>query len=112
LVAIGIILAALVMLYGYLPPLMRMRRKRDAGSDPGAAREKFLLFNPQKLLPPRILWIITSVLLLLAAGVLWQGGPKFDHSPNVLKPKNSEANAALEQIKARLGGRQEPLWVL
>ena len=42
----------------------------------------------------------------------WKCGLRFDHSANVLKPKNSQANAALEQIKVRFGRTQEPLWVL
>jgi predicted RND superfamily exporter protein len=112
LVAIGIVLAAVVMLFGYLPLLLRFRRRRDAEAHPDAAPEKFLLFNPQRLLPPAILWFITVLLLLISAGLLWKDGPRFDHSSNVLKPKNSEANAALEQIKTRFSRAQEPLWVL
>jgi len=112
LVAIGIILAAVVMLFGYLPLLLRFRRRRDAEEHPDAAKEKFLLFNPQRLLPAATLWFITGLLLFASAGVLWKHGPHFDHSSNVLKPKNSKANAALEQIKARFGRAQEPLWVL
>ncbi|HKS38094.1 MAG TPA: MMPL family transporter, partial [Verrucomicrobiae bacterium] len=96
----------------YLPRLLRVRRKRDAegGSDP--AKEKFLLFNPQRLLPSEIIWLATALLLVASTGLLWKNGPRFDHSSNVLKPKRSEANATLEQIKARFGRAQEPLWIL
>ena len=112
LVAIGIILAAVVMLYGYLPPLLRLRRARDLENNPGAVKEKFLLFTPHRMLPPRIIWIITALLLVASVGLIWKYGLRFDHSANVLKPKNSQANAALEQIKARFGRTEEPLWVL
>lgn len=112
LVGIGIILAAVVMLYGYLPPLLRFRRKRDSLNNLEVVKEKFLLFTPQKLLPPRVIWSITGLLLVASAALLWKNGPRFDHSSNVLKPKNSEADAALEQIKARFSRTQEPLWVL
>jgi predicted exporter len=112
LVAIGIVLAAFVMLYGYLPPLLRMRRQRDLESAPSAPAEKLLLFPTRKLLPKPVVWLISLLLLLASIVVLWRSAPQFDHSPNVLKPKNSAASAALEQIKARFQRTEEPLWVL
>jgi predicted RND superfamily exporter protein len=112
LVAIGIVLAAVVMLYGYLPPLLRMRRTRDLASNPKAEKEKFLLFTARRPLPPRVIWLITALSLAGSIGLLARYGLRFDHSPNVLKPKNSEANAALEQIKIRFARTEEPLWVL
>jgi len=112
LVAIGIVLAAIVMLYGYLPPLLRMRRRRDLEIPSGATHEKLLLFPTRKLLARPVVWLISLLLLIASVAVLWQHGPRFDHSPNVLKPKNSAANAALEQIKARFARTEEPLWVL
>jgi uncharacterized protein len=48
----------------------------------------------------------------MALGVLWRHGLRFDRSANVLKPKKSEATAALEQIRFHFGVRQEPMWVL
>jgi predicted RND superfamily exporter protein/predicted LPLAT superfamily acyltransferase len=109
LVAIGIVLAALVMVFAYLPLLLRFRRQRDAA---GAPVERFLLFNPQRLLPARIIWIITALLAAASAGVLWQAGPRFDHSTAPLRLKNSEANATLDLLKQRFGRQQEPLWVM
>src|SRR6185436_870845 len=111
LVAIGIVLAAVVMLYGYIPPLLRMRRERDL-EEQSHTQEKFLLFMPHRLLPPTIVWGITALSLAVSTGLLWKQGLRFDHSPNVLQPKNSEATATLEQIKSRFGRLQEPLWVL
>jgi predicted exporter len=52
------------------------------------------------------------LLLAVSAGLLWVRGPRFDHSPDPLKPRESEAAAALAQIKARLGRAEDPLWVL
>ncbi|MEY2409596.1 MAG: uncharacterized protein QOF48_2266 [Verrucomicrobiota bacterium] len=112
LVAIGIILAAVVMLYGYLPPLLRFRRARDRAATPSSGGERFLLFTAGNPWPPPVLWGISFVLLLGSTAVLLGKGLQFDHSPNVLKPKNSAANAALEQMKARFDHAQEPLWVL
>lgn len=111
LVAIGIILGAVVMLFAYLPVLLRLRRKRDLAT-PDGVDEKFLLFATRRLLPTSVVWIASVLLLFASIAVLWRNGPQFDHSPNVLKPRRSEAYDTLEQIKARFGGAQEPLWVL
>lgn len=112
LIAIGILLAALVMLYGYLPPLLRLRRTSDASSRPDKPDEKLLLFAPLRLLPRGVIWGITVGTLLLCFGSLARNGPRFDRSPDPLKPKNSEAYAAVEQIKQRLGRTEEPLWII
>jgi uncharacterized protein len=106
LVAIGILLAAVVMIYVYVPPLMRWHRK----SDP--LGEKFMLFAPVRLLSPRAIWLITIALLAGAAFVVAQPRSRFDRSPNALKPKNSRAYAAVEEIKQRLGRPDEPVWVM
>lgn len=133
LVAIGILLAAFLMLYGYLPVLLRLRRDRDRGSvaaaatdgsggaedagkaavpADGAGEERYLLFSARKARGLRHPWLVTVGLLAVAVGLVAWKGVRFDPSPNVLKPRNSEANAALEQIKARFGRTHEPLWVL
>lgn len=112
LVAIGIILGALVMLYGYLPPLLRMRR--TSGVDPfgGRSSERFLLFNPSRVASSRKIWVLSVVLFAGAGGLLFVGGMRFDRSPNVLRPKDSEAYAALERIRFELGRKQDPMWLL
>lgn len=106
LVAIGIFLAAVVMIYAYVPPLMRWHRKTDP------LGQKFMLFAPVRLLPSKLIWLITCLLLLLAAFVLWKPRPRFDRSPDALKPRNSQAYAAVEQIKQRLGRPDDPVWVI
>jgi predicted exporter len=111
LVAIGIILAAVVMLYVYTPLVLRFRAAADC-VPPTPHQERLLLFQPVKLLPPQAVWTLTLLLLALAAGLLWHDGLRIDHSPDPLKPKHSEAYAALDQIKTRLGRAEEPLWVV
>ena len=106
LVAIGILLAAVVMIYAYVPPLMRWHRKTDP------LGQKFMLFAPVRLLPRKFIWSITIVLLAAAAFTLARPRPRFDRSPDALKPKNSQAYAAVEQIKNRLGRPDEPLWIM
>jgi predicted RND superfamily exporter protein len=112
LVAIGIILAAIVMLFGYLPPLLRMRRARDLEVGPSVRPERFLLFSARRVLPKSVSWLMTFVLLAVSIGIMARQGLQLDHSPNVLKPKRSDANATLEAIKSRFGRLQEPMWVL
>jgi len=112
LVAIGILLAAVGMLYAYLPPLLRLRRVHDALPPQDRPDEKLLLFAPLKLLPRSVIWLITIAVLLASVGLLAQNRPRFDRSPDPLKPQRGEAYAAVEQIKQRLGRTEEPLWVI
>ncbi len=112
LVAIGIGVAAIMMLYIYLPPLLGLRRGADRVAGHGTGRERFLLFQPVKLLPPRIAWGMTAFLLVATGIILARNGIRFDRSPNALKPRHCQAQAALDRLKNRLGSEQEPLWVL
>ena len=112
LVAIGILLAAVAMVYGYLPLLLRMRQPRDLEPGRESAGEKLLLFAPVKLLPRGAIWLITALLAVTALGISLRGGTSFDRSPDPLKPKRSEAYAAVEEIKQRLGRTEEPIWVI
>ena len=103
LVAIGIALAAFVMVYGFLPPLMRGRPLAPAAD------------NTTKQSPgltARWPWASTLGLLIVCSTMLAMRGPTFDNSPDALRPKNSPAYAAVEEIKQRLGRGEEPLWVL
>lgn len=112
LVALGILLAAVLMLYVYLPPLVRWRRAGDRVPVTDAPPERFLLFTVRRVWPAGAVWVATFLLVAACGAVYWRQGPRFDHSPNVLKPRDSAANAALEQIKTRFGRTQEPFWVL
>ena len=106
LVAIGIILAAVVMIYLYVPPLMRWHRRTDEDDS------KLRLFAPVRLLPTKVIWFVTALCMLSGAWVLWRQGVRFDRSPDALKPRNSQAYAAVEQMKKRLGRTDEPAWVI
>jgi len=87
LVAIGIILAAIVMLYAYLPPVLRMRRALDLKSS--ARKERFLLFTPRKLLHAWAVWLITALLLIGSIGLLRKEGLRSDHTRNALEPRHT-----------------------
>ena len=102
LVAIGIAVAAVVMLYAFLPPLMR-GTNRPAPMTPhastGAGSNRPSLIG-------------TVVVIVLCASLLAVKRPGFDNSPDALRPKRSEAYAAAEEVKIRLKRTQEPLWLL
>jgi predicted RND superfamily exporter protein len=105
LVAIGIALAAVVMLYAYLPPLMR-RRAHPLESDEGHhVPERAFRRVP---LP----WLSTVIVLFICAMALLSRHPIFDNSADALRPRNSPAYSAIAEIKQKLKRTQEPMWVL
>ncbi|MEO6183754.1 MAG: MMPL family transporter [Verrucomicrobiota bacterium] len=112
LVAIGIIIAAIVMQYAYLPPLMRSAKIIPKISQPEEEQktdaENFLRFRKAT----SAVWLGTLVFLVGLIAVCLKFWPSFDQSPDALRPKNSQAYAAVEEIKHNLGGAQEPLWIL
>ncbi len=112
LVAIGIIIAAVVMQYAYLPPLMRSTKRVPKISHPEEEQkidaDNLLRFRKST----RTVWLGSVVLFVGLIAVCWKFWPGFDQSPDALRPKNSPAYAAVEEIKRNLGGAQEPLWIL
>ncbi len=129
LVALGVMLSALVMLFAFLPPLFRdrIRKRREqisAGTyvQPGRSEAKPDISsgspassqgsNPSAL---KVNWVFawTALLLIASVGVLaFLGRPQMDHSANALRPRNSPAYAGLDEIKARLAQNREPLWLI
>ena len=97
LVGLGVGLAAVVMVYLYLPPLTRAPANEiQSGGEP----------------PHSIAWIATALLMGSFAALLLAGFPKVDHSSDPLRPRDSQAFAALEEIKREMGDQGEPLWVI
>jgi predicted exporter len=122
LVAIGVGLAALVMVMIYLPPLFPGRRIPPAGDLPPPWWTFFV--PPQlrsasvqpasavaRLQAPAL--ALTGLILLAACLVLCFHRPGLDRSGDALKPKRGEAETALDEIKAEMMGlRSEPLWLI
>ena len=118
LVALGVALSALVMLFAFLPPLFpdRMRRRTDQlamGMLPAEASTT----DPGPLEPGRrrrsnAAFGATALLVLGASATLISGLPRLDHTADALRPQNSPAYGALDEIKARLAQHREPLWIL
>jgi predicted RND superfamily exporter protein len=110
LVGVGVALSAFVMIFAYLPPLFPERRKaRPVGvpkSDDGAHG----MSRPAPL--RKSVFVGTAVLILCSIVVLGFGIPKMDSTANALRPRDSKAYAALDEIQHQLGQKQEPLWLL
>lgn len=120
LVAIGVSLAALVMVVAFLPPLFPKRRQLPPGGAP--PRLSALLFPPP---PGRIAWggnsgirrgqpglLVTGLVILVAALGLMRGLPGVDRSGDALRLRHTGAEVALEEISAAVGIPQDPLWAV
>jgi uncharacterized protein len=118
LVALGVMLSALVMLFAFLPPLFRDRlRRRQAEIDSGklTQSQEREIEQPDQLSVKRTGFILGTTALLVFGSTLVLiafGVPSLDHSANALRPQNSSAYAALDEMKANLAGNREPLWLI
>jgi len=116
LVAIGIAVSAIVMLYLYLPPLM----PRNSTKDSVTQESKHEPHSPDPHMEVEyrgdrfstMAWSLTILLLLAGASFILLKPPRFDRSPDSLRPKNSQAYAALDELKTAMRRTQEPLWVV
>jgi lauroyl/myristoyl acyltransferase len=120
LVAIGVALAALVMVLVYLPPLFPGRWKSGANQPRQPWRSYFMpprentpvASSPADRACSRRAVIFTFILAACAGLALSFHLPPLDRSANALQPRHSEAEAALEEMTAAAGIPQDPLWVI
>ncbi|HXT39513.1 MAG TPA: MMPL family transporter, partial [Candidatus Angelobacter sp.] len=110
LVGIGVALSALVMIFAFLPPLFPDRRRRGQNVVP-ATRESRPP-GPVGLIHMRAVSAGTAALFLAAMITLLSGRPRMDATANALRPRNSPAYSALEEIKLQLNQKREPLWLI
>ena len=123
LVALGVALAALVMVMIYLPPLFPGRRVPPASHVPPPW---WSFFVPPKVskaetavsggTPSKTALVATVVILAAAATLLCFRRPELDKTGNALRPQHSEAEAALMELTSELTaeakGTAEPYWLL
>ncbi|HEU0011163.1 MAG TPA: MMPL family transporter [Verrucomicrobiae bacterium] len=107
LVALGVALGAVVMLYAFLPPLHRPIT--DAASEQAKTPAGP---SPSLHLATAGNWPLTLLAAVSGLSLLVLRPPVFDHSTETLRPKRSSAYAALDEMKRRFGLAQEPLWLL
>lgn len=112
LVGVGVFLAALIMIFEFLPPLFPGRNEPSSDSgEPVAEPESAASTSPTRL-HSAIAVSITGVLVLLTVGVLLFGMPHIDPTASALRPSNSPAYGALSQIQQALNRKRDPLWVI
>ena len=107
LVAIGILLAAALMLRVFLPVILQSERRRPVAVSLSA-----------KVCPgggpsPLRFWLVATLLLVVtAAAAVWWKTPQIDHSTKPLQPRHSPAQEALDELQTELNGGSEPLLAL
>ena len=120
LVAIGVAVAALVMVMIYLPPLFPERRTPPANLVPP---KWWSYFIPPRVEtnqspvagvdnPVRTAMAVTVLLLMAAVGILFFRQPALDRSGNALRTQRGEAEATLDEIKSEMKLPPDPLWLI
>ncbi len=120
LVGLGVALAALIMIFEFLPPLFPGRNESGpkSGSGPGMLSPVPPAKAPgQAAAPvPRLrAWLISGIslgLVLLTGIILLFGLPPIDPTANALRPRNSQAYGTLDEIQSELNRKVEPLWLI
>ncbi len=121
LVALGVALAATIMIFEFLPPLFPGRNEasittttEEGHNTPGPATADQMGTSTA---PARIrvfaTLALTAVLVLFTLIVLASTGiPRIDSTANALRPRHSAAYEAVDQITAHLNQKKEPLWLI
>ncbi len=110
LVGIGVAISACVMIFAFLPPLFPQRMKPQPNRTVVKNEIKSgMLLNPLRV---KIVFVVTAILILFCAAILFSGLPKMDNSANALRPRNSQAYMTLDAIKENLNQKREPLWLV
>ena len=102
LVGLGVGIAAVVMVFLYLPPLTNSPRPDGRGSEKQTHRKA----------TASMAWIGTTVLIAAGVILVFTGLPRVDRSSEPLRPRNSQAYAALEKIRGNMGERGEPILLI
>ena len=110
LVALGVALSALTMIFFFLPPLFRERaRLQQSGGRASSQAHSEGHGSPSRV---KFIFAATILVLIFTVAILATGIPKIDSTANALRPQHSQAYATMDQIKTNLTEQQEPLWVV
>jgi predicted exporter len=112
LVGIGVALAAFVMIFAFLPPLFPDRRRIHSSSIIPVMPAKAPALTPITPGQLQFVSVATAALILFSLVPLILGFPKMDATADALRPRNSQAYAALDEIKHQLSQKHEPLWLI
>jgi len=126
LVGLGVGLSACIMIFEFLPPLFPDRRepKSHAAAEAGtggarrAERETWQAptgpaFAETKPARVKVVFGLTAAVAVSAIAVLlWLGRPPIDPTGDALRPRNSPAYAAMDEIQKHLTKEREPVWLI
>ena len=101
LMALGVGVGVLVMLWGFLPAAGKPEELLPAAAASGPS-----------VWPQRLGWSLTVALAVAAIGLLVGGAPGIDHSPDALRQRNSAAFAAMDEIQHRLERSTDTLFLV
>lgn len=102
LTALGILIGAAVMLYGFLPLAMRG----------GSERLKPLRSHGRRNFSNGPGWLALALILACGAAILSRGLPGTNNNTEVLRPRHCQAFDALEQLQAQLQPNREETLLL
>lgn len=104
LVAMGIVVSALVMIFAFLPPLFPHRWT------PGAVEAPH-----ESTTSPNLGWkniLSLAFVFAMAAVLVWRGAPVVDATADPLRSANSQAFATMGQVIQNLGRGEDPYWLV
>ncbi len=111
LVGLGVALAACIMIFEYLPPLFPDRCEPRANLD--TINEKAVAVPALRPWLSSVSFLLSGAVLLFSGLVLLiMGAPQVDSSADALRPQNSPAYAALDQMQKELSQTGQPLWLI
>jgi len=112
LVALGVALSACIMIFEFLPPLFPDRTGKNRPSAPNESPVPCAPTTSTRKIPFAPIFWFTMLLLVVAIIVLFCRLPAVDPTANSLRPRNSPAYTALDEIKKELNQNREPLWLI
>ncbi len=118
LVALGVALAATIMIFEFLPPLFPGRNEgavleTPQLTAPAAEPTTYAPATAPTWVRSAAMLSVTAVVVVLTLAVLVIAGiPKIDPTANALRPRHSPAYEAVDQITAHLNQKKEPLWLI
>jgi predicted RND superfamily exporter protein/lauroyl/myristoyl acyltransferase len=117
LVGLGVALAALIMIFEFLPPLFPGRNAphgngRETIAEGGVRTPDLSHAAPIPLRRRRWVLPVSAAVLLCTILVLMFGLPPIDTTANALRPRKSQAYTTLDEIQAHLNQKREPVWLV